>query len=111
MQFVDDLPPTLHGGIHRKSTWPTLPARDHRPLRRADLAAGMWVSAPARRCASCAFGSAQSFAYATCYRCRRAARDTLRTVSAERLYAELDGLLLAPGAGKRLRSTARFWAA
>ncbi len=31
-----------------------------------------------------------------------AARDTLRTVSAERLYAELDGLLLAPGAGKTL---------
>ena len=31
-----------------------------------------------------------------------AARDTLRTVSAERLYTELDGLLLAPGAGKTL---------
>lgn len=31
-----------------------------------------------------------------------AACDTLRTVSAERLYAELDGLLLAPGAGKTL---------
>ncbi len=30
------------------------------------------------------------------------ARDTLRTVSAERLYTELDGLLLAPGAGKTL---------
>ena len=29
-----------------------------------------------------------------------AARDTLRTVSAERLYTELDGLLLAPGAGQ-----------
>ena len=31
-----------------------------------------------------------------------AARDTLRTVSAERLYTELDGLLLAPGAGQTL---------
>ena len=31
-----------------------------------------------------------------------AARDTLHTVSAERLYAELDGLLLSPGAGKAL---------
>ena len=31
-----------------------------------------------------------------------AARDTLHTVSAERLYAELDGLLLAPGAGRTL---------
>ena len=29
-------------------------------------------------------------------------RDTLRTVSAERLYTELDGLLLAPGAGQTL---------
>lgn len=37
-----------------------------------------------------------------------AARDTLRTVSAERLYTELDGLLLAPGPGRRWRSTARF---
>lgn len=31
-----------------------------------------------------------------------AARDTLSTVSAERLYTELDGLLLAPGAGRTL---------
>ena len=31
-----------------------------------------------------------------------AARDTLRTVSAERLYTELDGLLLSPGAGQTL---------
>ena len=31
-----------------------------------------------------------------------AARDTLHTVSAERLYTELDGLLLAPGAGQTL---------
>ena len=31
-----------------------------------------------------------------------AARDTLRTVSAERLYTELDGLLLAPEAGQTL---------
>ena len=31
-----------------------------------------------------------------------AARDTLHTVSAERLYTELDGLLLAPGAGPTL---------
>lgn len=30
------------------------------------------------------------------------ARDTLHTVSAERLYTELDGLLLAPGAGQTL---------
>ena len=35
-------------------------------------------------------------------RCDLAARDTLRTVSAERLYTELDGLLLAPGAGQTL---------
>lgn len=31
-----------------------------------------------------------------------AARDTLQTVSAERIYAELDGLLAAPGAGAAL---------
>ena len=31
-----------------------------------------------------------------------AARDTLHTVSSERLYTELDGLLLSPGAGKAL---------
>lgn len=31
-----------------------------------------------------------------------AARDTLQTVSAERVYAELDGLLAAPGAGAAL---------
>lgn len=31
-----------------------------------------------------------------------AARDTLQTVSAERIYAELDGLLTVPGAGKIL---------
>lgn len=31
-----------------------------------------------------------------------AARDTLQTVSAERIYAELDGLLAAPGAGATL---------
>ncbi len=30
------------------------------------------------------------------------ARETLHTVSAERLYSELDGLLLAPGAGQTL---------
>lgn len=31
-----------------------------------------------------------------------AAKDTLQTVSAERIYAELDGLLAAPGAGRTL---------
>ena len=42
-----------------------------------------------------------------------AARDTLRTVSAERLYTELDGLLLAPGPGRRWGGCAarrRRWA-
>ena len=32
----------------------------------------------------------------------REARDTLQTVSAERIYAELDGLLTVPGAGRTL---------
>ncbi len=119
------MPPTLHGRDFTINAMAYAPGEgiiDFYGGRR-DLAAGIvrCVGAPADRFAEDALrilrapcDSAQSSALrwtpATAA-AALAARDTLRTVSAERLYSELDGLLLAPGPGRRWRSTARFWAA
>lgn len=80
---------------------------------RADLAAGIvrCVGNPADRFAEDAlrilralrFSAKLGFALDSATAAAAlAARDTLHTVSAERLYTELDGLLLAPGAGRTL---------
>ncbi|MCO7109549.1 hypothetical protein NIA69_10790 [Gemmiger formicilis] len=113
-------PPTWHGGISRSTPWPTPPARVIDLYGgRSDLAARVvrCVGTPADRFAEDALRILRALRFAAklgftldpaTEAAALAARDTLHTVSAERLYTELDGLLLAPGPGRRWRSTARF---
>lgn len=80
---------------------------------RRDLAAGMirCVGDPSRRFSEDALRILRALRFAArlhftlelaTAKAALAARDTLQTVSAERIYAELDGLLTVPGAGKVL---------
>lgn len=115
VQFVDDLAADLARRDFTVNAMAYAPGEGIIDLYggRSDLAAGIvrCVGTPADRFAEDAlrilralrFTAKLGFALEPATAAAAlAARDTLRTVSAERLYAELDGLLLAPGAGKTL---------
>ena len=115
VQFVDDLAADLARRDFTVNAMAYAPGEGIIDLYggRRDLAAGIvrCVGAPADRFAEDALRILRALRFTAklgftlepaTAAAALAARDTLRTVSAERLYAELDGLLLAPGAGKTL---------
>lgn len=115
VQFVDDLAADLARRDFTVNAMAYAPGEGIIDLHggRRDLAAGIvrCVGAPADRFAEDALRILRALRFTAklgftlepaTAAAALAARDTLRTVSAERLYAELDGLLLAPGAGKTL---------
>ena len=115
VQFVDDLAADLARRDFTVNAMAYAPGEGIIDLYggRSDLAAGIvrCVGAPADRFAEDALRILRALRFTAklgftlepaTAAAALAARDTLRTVSAERLYAELDGLLLAPGAGKTL---------
>ena len=115
VQFVDDLAADLARRDFTVNAMAYAPGEGIIDLYggRADLTAGIvrCVGAPADRFAEDALRILRALRFTAklgftlepaTAAAALAARDTLRTVSAERLYAELDGLLLAPGAGKTL---------
>ena len=115
VQFVDDLAADLARRDFTVNAMAYAPGEGIVDLYggRCDLAAGIvrCVGAPADRFAEDALRILRALRFTAklgftlepaTAAAALAARDTLRTVSAERLYAELDGLLLAPGAGKTL---------
>ena len=115
VQFVDDLAADLARRDFTVNAMAYAPGEGIIDLYggRCDLAAGIvrCVGAPADRFAEDALRILRALRFTAklgftlepaTATAALAARDTLRTVSAERLYAELDGLLLAPGAGKTL---------
>ena len=115
VQFVDDLPKDLARRDFTINAMAYAPGKGIIDLYggRDDLAAGVirCVGDPAQRFAEDAlrilralrFSARLGFALneATAAAALQA-RDTLQTVSAERIYTELDGLLCAPGAGPTL---------
>ena len=115
VQFVDDLPRDLARRDFTINAMAYAPGEGIIDLYggRRDLAAGIvrCVGTPADRFAEDAlrilralrFSAKLGFALdAATAEAAFTARETLHTVSAERLYSELDGLLLAPGAGQTL---------
>ena len=115
VQFVDDLAADLARRDFTVNAMAYAPGEGIIDLYggRSDLAAGIvrCVGAPSDRFAEDALRILRALRFTAklgftlepaTAAAALAARDTLRTVSAERLYAELDGLLLAPGAGKTL---------
>lgn len=115
VQFVDDLAADLARRDFTINAMAYAPGKGIIDLYggRSDLAAGIvrCVGTPADRFAEDALRILRALRFTAklgftlepaTAAAALAARDTLRTVSAERLYAELDGLLLAPGAGKTL---------
>ena len=115
VQFVDDLAEDLARRDFTINAMAYAPGEGIIDLYggRRDLAAGIvrCVGTPADRFAEDAlrilralrFSAKLGFALdAATAEAAFAARETLHTVSAERLYSELDGLLLAPGAGQTL---------
>ena len=115
MQFVDDLPKDLARRDFTINAMAYAPGKGIIDLYggRDDLAAGVirCVGDPAQRFAEDAlrilralrFSARLGFALdETTAAAALQARDTLQTVSAERIYTELDGLLCAPGAGPTL---------
>lgn len=115
VQFVDDLAEDLARRDFTINAMAYAPGEGIIDLYggRRDLAAGIvrCVGTPADRFAEDAlrilralrFSAKLGFALdAATAEAAFTARETLHTVSAERLYSELDGLLLAPGAGQTL---------
>ena len=115
VQFVDDLAADLARRDFTVNAMAYAPGEGIIDLYggRRDLAAGIvrCVGAPADRFAEDALRILRALRFTAklgftlepaTAAAALAARDTLRTVSAERLYTELDGLLLAPGAGQTL---------
>ena len=98
VQFVDDLPRDLARRDFTINAMAYAPGKGIIDLYggRDDLAAGMirCVGDPAQRFAEDALRILRAL--------RFSARDTLQSVSAERIYTEIDGLLGAPNAGPTL---------
>ena len=97
-----DVSPALYGAAPVPACGETCPARD--AMETKLLALALEQDKPVLGiCRALRFSAKLGFALdAATAEAAFTARETLHTVSAERLYSELDGLLLAPGAGQTL---------